>query len=426
MNLLEQTIRRLPLILSKPLGKAVSHVLGDETFSNYLRKKDLALLTDIGEIKKILVVSDVNIGDAIIIQSSIEALKHYFPDSDVDYAYSAVADPIIRRNPQISNLFPIFRNPFKPSESDRRSVERLCREKPYDLVINFCPFLSGHNFRCAGCTALSPAVLVTEILRAKTKRDEPANLAFRTTEYVNQLFSESPENSTKGKYYYSGTKIYLSPEVLKARDRYLKPLGISPDDVIVFFNPDASNKYTFLDSRLQLFLLGRLLSQDSFDLLLLGSGITFKGIERHLMANIPAPLREKVIVLDEEASLDTYASLLDICDLFITGDTGPMHIAAARKLCVDYMPAFRNRTAVVGIFGSSDPEIYGYDSFEDTYVEANQDAPSKVFEATPDCKNITCSLQRTTNKCPGGRCFDGLNIDEIVAYIGRYLSSSQQ
>lgn len=426
MNLLEQIIGRLPLILSRPLGKAISHVLRDETFSNYLRKKDLALLSDIGEIKKILVISDVNIGDAIIIQSSIEALKHYFPNSDVDYAYSAGADPIIRRNPQISTFFPIFRSPFKPSEPERRFVERLCAERTYDLVINFCPFLSGHNFRCAGCTALSPAVLVAEILRAKTKRDETANLAFRITEYVNQLFSESPENSTRGKCYYSGTKIYLSPNVLKARDRYLKPLGISPDDVIVFFNPDASNRYTFLDSRLQLFLLRRLLSQDSFDFLLLGSGITFKGIERHLIAHIPAPLREKVIVLEEEASLDTYASLLDMCDLFITGDTGPMHIAAARKLCVDYLPAFKNRTGVVGIFGSSDPEIYGYDSFEDTYVEASQDAPSKVFEADPDCKDITCSLQRITNKCLGDRCFDGLNIDKIVAYIGGYLSSSQQ
>ncbi len=258
--------------------------------------------------------------------------------------------------------------------------------------------------------------------------NETANVAYRVNEYVNQLFSALPQKtgSSKGTYDYSGTKLYLSADALAARNRYLRSLGISPDDVIVYFNPDASNKYTFLDRDKQLLLLKRLLSQHSFDFLLLGAGITFKGIERYLFDNIPGPLREKLVVLDKKVSLDTYASLLDICDVFITGDTGPMHIAAARKICINNPQAFNNRTAIVGIFGSSEPGIYGYDSFGDTFVNASQDAPSKIFEAIPDCKDITCSLQRITNKCSGERCFDGIDIDEIVAYIGGYLSSAKK
>lgn len=427
MDLLEQIGRRLPLIVSKPLGRAIYHLLRCEILTKYLREKNAALLNNIGDIKKILVISDVNIGDAIIIQLCIEAVSHHFPDSEIDYAYNVVADPIINRNPRISNFFPIFTSSFKPSKIEHILVRRLCREEAYDLVINFCPFLSIRDLRFAGCTAISPTMLIAEILKAKYKENETANLAYRINEYINQLFSELREktDSSKGKCYYSGTKLYLSADVLAARNRYLRSFGISPDDVIVYFNPDASNKYTFLDRGILLFLLNRLLLQDNFDFLLLGSGITFKGIERYLFNNIPVPLRNKLVVLDKKVSLDTYASLLDICDLFITGDTGPMHIAAARKICVDNPPAFKNRTAIVGIFGSSDPEIYGYDSFGDIYVQANQDAPSKIFEATPDCKDVTCSIQRITNKCAGGRCFDGLNINEIVAYIGAYLSSSK-
>lgn len=428
MDLFEHIIRRLPLILSKTLVRAIYHLLRHRTLGNYLRKKNAALLNNIGPIRKILVISDVNIGDAIIAQSCTDALRHYLPDCEVDYAYNVVVDPIIKRNPQISHFFPIFASPFKPSKIERSRVRRLCREKAYDLVINLCPFLSGHDFRGAGCTALFPTLLIAEILWAKATGNETANVAYRVNEYVNQLFSALPQktDSSTEKCYYSGTKLYLSVDALAARNRYLRSLGISPEDVIVYFNPDASNKYTFLDRDKQLLLLKRLLSQDSFDFLLLGPGITFKGIERYLFDNMPAPLREKLVLLDKKVSIDTYATLLDICDVFITGDTGPMHIAAARKICVNNPQAFKNRTAIVGIFGSSEPGIYGYDSFGDTFVKASQDAPSKIFEATPDCKDITCSLQRIANKCSGERCFDGIDIDEIVAYIGGYLSSAKQ
>jgi len=428
MGLFEHIIRRLPLILSKTLVRAIYHLLRHRTLGNYLRKKNAALLNTIGQIRKILVISDVNIGDAIIAQSCTEALKHYLPDCEVDYAYNVVVDPIIKKNPQISNFFPIFANPFKPSKIESSRVRRLCREKAYDLVINLCPFLSGHEFRGGGCTALFPTLLIAEILWAKATENETANVAYRVNEYVNQLFSPLPqktESSTR-KCYYSGTKLYLSADALAARNRYLRSLGISPEEMIVYFNPDASNKYTLLDRDKQLLLLKRLLSQDSFDFLLLGPGITFKGIERYLFDKIPAPLREKLVVLDKKVSLDTYATLLDICDVFITGDTGPMHIAAARKICINNPQAFKNRTAIVEIFGSSEPRIYGYDSFGSRYAKANQDAPSKIFEASPPCKDITCSIQRVTNQCSKARCFDGIDLDEIVEYVTRYVSSIEE
>ncbi len=428
MGSLEQTVKHLPPVASKSLGSAVSHISRYETFSNYLRKKNTKRINRIGEIRKVLVISDVNIGDAVTIQSCIEALRCHLPDSEIDYAYSLSADPIINKNPEISNRFPIFTSSIRPSKLDRTLAVELCREKAYDLVVNLCPFLSSHDLRRAGCTVISPLGLVAEILNAKTRQDVTAHLAHRINKYINKLLSEGSKKTQPEKAgpSYSGTKIYLSSDVLAARNQYLRAFGISPDDVIVYFNPDTSNRYTFLDTRLQGILLRLLLLCDGFDFLVLGYGTTFEGIERDLIADIPVPLRNRAVALNRKVSLDMFASILDVCEVFITGDTGPMHIAAARKICVDNAMDFRNRTAVVSIFGPTDPEIYGYDSFGDRYAEANQDAPSKVFEAIPGCKNITCSIQRVTNQCAKGRCFDGINMDEIVAYVATYLSSFKE
>jgi ADP-heptose:LPS heptosyltransferase len=427
MGLFEQIVGRLPLNVSNALGSAVSHLSRYEAFSNYLRKKNAKLLHRLGEIKKVLVISDVNIGDAVTIQSCIEALRSQLPDSEIDYAYSLTADPIINRNPEISNTFPIFKSSIRPSELDRIAAERLCREKGYDLVVDLCPLLPSQNLRRAGRAVVSPLGLIAEILNAKTREDRTAHLAYRINRYMNTLLSEVRQKtqSKESGRSYSGPKIYLSSEVLAARNQYLRNFGISPDDVIVYFNPDTSNRYTFLDKRLQRILLRRLLLCDSFDFLVLGYGTTFDGIERDIFADIPVPLRDRVVAFNRKVSLDIFASILDVCSVFITGDTGPMHIAAARKICVDNAIHFRNRTAIVSIFGPTDPEVYGYDSFDHRYAEANQDAPSKIFEATPSCKNITCSIQRLTNQCTKGRCFEGINIDAIVAYVATYLSSSK-
>ena len=428
MELFERIVRRLSLFPTKSLGMVISHLSRYEAFSSYLRKKNVELLNHTGEIRKVLVISDVNIGDAVTIQSCIGALRYHFPDSEIDYAYNLAADPIINRNPEISNTFPIFTSSIRPSERDRSLVRGLCRAKAYDLVINFCPFLSSHNLRRTGYTVISPVGLIAEILNAKTKQKGTANLAHRINEYMNQLFSEIPEktHSKKNTYSYSGIKIYLSSDVLTARNEYLRSFGISPDDVIVYFNPDTSNRYTFLDIRLQRILLRRLLSHGNFDFLMLGYGTTFKGIERDLLTDIPTPLKNRLIALDKKVSLDTFTSLLDICTVFITGDTGPMHIAAARKICVNNALVFRNRTAIVSMFGPTDPEVYGYDSFGSRYAKANQDAPSKIFEASPPCKDITCSIQRVTNQCSKARCFDGIDLDEIVEYVTRYVSSIEE
>lgn len=427
MELFEQILRRLPMTLLKPLGLAVSNLSSYETFSSYLRKKNTRLIDRIGEVRKVLTISDVNIGDAVTTQVCLEALRSHFRGSEIDYAYSLTADPLINKNPVISNPFPIFTSSIRPSKLDRTLAKGLCREKDYDLVLNLCPFLSSHDLKRAGCTVISPLGLIAEILKAKTRQDGPTHLAYRINKYVHQILSETPEKThPKEAKPYSDTKIHLSSDVLAARDQYLKAFGVSPDDVIVYFNPDTSNRYTFLDKRLQRTLLKRLLSCDGFDFLLLGYGTTFEGIERDLLTGIPVPLRNRVIALNRKVSLDIFASILDVCAVLITGDTGPMHIAAARKISTDNATVFRNRTAMVSIFGPTDPELYGYDSFGDRYVEANQDAPSKVFQSTPACRDITCSIQRVTNQCSKGRCFDGINVDEIVAYVATYLSHSKE
>lgn len=427
MDVLGLIVQHLPLVTTRWLTTAIGGLCRSERFQTFLSRRETALMRQTGEIQKILVLSDINIGDAINIQSCIEVLRLHCPDAQIDYVYNRVADPLIRGNPEISHTLPVFRGFLRPSRLDRESLRDLLKSHPYDLIINFCPFLTKRDFDGAGCPVVFPLGLLAGIIGARTGRASKASLVHNIRAYTHQRMNGLPgkDNPKPEISASSRVQIHLERRALEKRDQYINSLNISPRDRIVFFNPDTSNSYTFINQELQVDLLTELLSDRNLDFVFLGSGIVFKGIEKELYHQVPGDLRKKLIVA-KSLPIDVYASLLDLCDVFITGDTGPMHIAAARKVCIDGDPCFKNRTAMVSLFGATDSQIYGYDSVREGYIGANQDAPSRVFEASPSCKNISCSIQRVTRTCTKGQCFDGLKIGDVAAYVREYLSSLER
>jgi ADP-heptose:LPS heptosyltransferase len=150
-------------------------------------------------------------------------------------------------------------------------------------------------------------------------------------------------------------------------------------------------------------------------------GFTFQNIETAILNRIPSCLHGKVSLLPKNTRIDVYAALADRADVFLSGDTGPLHIAASRKIALTSPNQYKNDTALVGVFGATNSEMYGYDSQSPKHASAPQDAPSRVFEGHPPCKNLTC-IDKIWKNCPHRRCFEGLRPETISAYVGDYFS----
>ncbi len=339
--------------------------------------------------------------------------------------YSNIAHPLITENPHISNAFPLLHGRIKPTRNDHILLHKLVQERSYDLVINLCSFFSRRDFESVRCPVIFPMRLVADIVRAQSMKGDKAGFVYRLIEYINDTVFMLPTRiRPRGPKYTSLiNKIYLPENAFIRGQELMRSAGISPGDKVVFFNPDTSNPYTFIPEHLQLELVQKILFCSEFDFLLLGPAFIFPGIETVLLNGIPYSLRKKVIVVPKETPIDVYASVVDSCELFITGDTGMMHITAARKICSSLKSPFKNHTAIVAIFGATEPKIYGYDSFEPEYVASSQDAPAKVFQVQPDCKNIACSVQRVIGRCLLNKCFRGLDTDAVAKYIMEYLSA---
>lgn len=104
-------------------------------------------------------------------------------------------------------------------------------------------------------------------------------------------------------------------------------------------------------------------------------------------AELIAPVRhalpaDRVIDLSSGFDLLTVAAILERCDLIVTGDTGPMHLAAAVG------------TPIVAVFGPSDPARYAPRGPFDRVIRVDlpcapcnriRRPPARCTGRTPDC-----------------------------------------
>jgi heptosyltransferase-1/heptosyltransferase-2 len=396
------------------LDALVNASAGNERLHSREMARARATLARAKGFDRILVVADLNIGDAIMLQSFVSALRDFLPAAQIDYAVSGLARDLVN-GPDVSTLFPIYRGSGVHADGDIDGVRHLTEARHYDLVFNLCPFFPDHAIAPPGTPVVGWTALGTLLIRALRDPDAPAHVTARTHQLVHTLME--PILPVMRDRPFRGVSVTLSKRA--AREAIDLVRAVNPDHrPLVLMNPDASSQFTRLpDAHLAALLRGLL---DLPATVVLGAGHTFPGIEARLIGMLPPRERRRVHVLPASTPLDTYTAVVDAADVYLTGDTGPLHIAAARKLPLQGTQGFRNRTRVVSVFGATPARLYGYASGHPGFLPANQDAPSHVHVADSPCRNLTC-INKTAKSCGAVRCFQQLDVEAVLADVARGL-----
>ena len=385
----------------------VINLLGNRFLNKYFDKRLQSGINKAKRFEKFLVVADLNIGDAVIAWNGIYALREIFPGSEIDYVVKKSTRNIIKGCPEVNKIYPIYNSSPFPCEGDLHILKQIVKNGQYDFIINFSPMINNKIF--GNKYVIDYSIMATELLNNEFNFESVNNVTFQAYSFIRNVFRDYlPTNQSTD---FRGSKIYLSNKAIVDAERFLINQGLDLSSGKIMFNPDASSIFTRIPFNLQLQLLKMLSELDCQ--ILLGSGHVEKFIEQRLISALTKSERQKVFIIPQDVDLDVYAALIDFSDVFITGDTGPLHLAAARKFLQEDLKSLRNQTAVFSVFGSTPPRIYGYDSQIQGFFPANQDAPSKVFIAKNKCRNITC-INKVAKTCAQVRCFQDLNPDEII------------
>ncbi len=409
---------RFPQAGAQLLDAFVSASAGNALLQSRELARAQATMARVRRFDRVLVVADLNIGDAVMLQSFVAALRDFLPDAEIDYAVSHVARDLVNGR-DTTTLYPIFRGTGVPGPSDAHAVRELTDNRSYDVVFNLCPFFPDRAIAPAGTPVVRWTALATMLVRALRRPFAVAHVTAQVHEYVHALFA--PLFRPVRERPFRGVSVTLSPEASAAAAEFVDTLE-ADGRPIVLMNPDASSRFTRLPHETQTELLRGLLRLPC--VVVLGAGHTQPGIEGRLIGALPPRQRKEVRVLPASTPIDAYAAVVDAADVFLTGDTGPLHIAAARKQARLGTNGFRNRTAVISVFGATPARLYGYASDRYGFLPANQQAPSYVHSADSPCRNLTC-INKTVKTCRDVRCFHQLDVQAVLADVAHIITRAR-
>ncbi len=367
--------------------------------------------------RRIALLSDIHLGDAVMLQSMVTALRDFFPWAEVHYVVARSAACLLQGNPEITELRPLYAGSPTPSADDMAAVARLCREGGYDLVVNSCPSFARGRPIPRELPTLDLVDHASHLVRNEMHPFEPGHLLFQSNLFVRRALATCfrPVRHRAPR----GVRLALPEPAFESARAFLASLAWPCAGPLVLVNPDAASRFTRPPDELLVPLAEALARRPCR--LLVAEGHTDPGAGRRLVQGLSAVAASRARLASARLDVPAFAALTDLVDAFVSGDTGPLHWAAARKRSLHGRVACRNRTFVVSLFGATPAMLSGYDSFRPGFLPAWQDAPSITLASAPPCRNISC-LNKLHKTCRVARCFEGLDAgtvaDSVLALLG--------
>lgn len=332
---------------------------------------------------KIVVRAPNWIGDSILATSAIESLSENFPQAQIWIAAKDWVKDLFSSCDFIKGIIPL------PATNDFKSLINSAQK------IKNLGFSTGVLFT----NSFSSALL---FYLSKIPQRWGYSRDGRSFLLTKGIVSKKEEGGSHQVYYYmnliAGLGLKASPphlsfplsqeEKTKAKEMLIS-LNLDLNQPLIILSPGASygpskrwpaEKFARLASLLQ--------KKKKANILIVGYQD-----EARLAESISSEMSKKPISLTGKTSLRQLAGLISHADLFITNDSGPMHMANALK------------TPVVAVFGPTDPIITG--PFQE---------PSVVIK-----KDVTC-WPCSYRECPfDHRCMLGIDPEEVFEACINFL-----
>ncbi len=332
---------------------------------------------------KIVIRAPNWIGDSVLALSPIENLSQNLPKAQIWIATNEWVKDLFISHDLIKGIIPL------PGANNIKSLNdsaKKIRDHHFDAGILFTnSFISAFLFYLAkipqrwGYSRDGRGLLLT-------KRVFPGNLknSIHQADYYMGLISGLGYKTLPPQLSFSLTQ----GEQKEAREKLLS-CDVDFQHAVIILNPGASYGPAKRWPAERFAELGSLLQERNKATIL----ITGAENERALAESISSLMLKKPINLSGQTSLRMLAGLISQSNLFVTNDTGPMHMANALKI------------PVVAVFGPTDPSVTG------PYQE-----PSAVIKKDVPC--WPCAYR----ECPfDHRCMVSISPEEVYKACQRFL-----
>ncbi len=325
------------------------------------------------------------LGDMVMATPVLTDIRQQWPDAKITAMCLSNLSALLKNDPNIDEIFAFKRPSGWLHREHYRNILLPLRHGDFDLGILLTNSLSsawwfwrGHVQNRIGYAGNGRNLLLDQAIPF------PAKKATQHLVLTYKMLLEPLGIPLSN----SSPKLYVTAEEKQVAKDLLGNYGISTENILIGINPGAAfgSAKCWLPERFRELTL-RLLQNSSVRIVYFGDPAGAS-----LVHDICSGMPEKVIDLAGKTSIRELMALIQQCQVFLTNDSGPMHIAAALG------------TPLLALFGStSDVQTSPYQT--GTWIH----------------KHVPCSpcYQRT---CPiDFRCMKEITVDEVYNALDKMI-----
>ena len=285
--------------------------------------------------ESILVIKLRYIGDVVLSTPVLTRLREGFPTARITILLNAGTEEVVRGHPALDEVLVVER---RGMVRQWRLLQEL-RRRRFDLVVDL--------------TDGDRSAIVTWLSGAPVRLGYNSEHRWRGRLY-SRLVQADPYRMHRVRYHLAATEaldlsgpapgpsMAIAPDARHMAHLLFKDLQIEADRPVVCLHPGA--RWWFKAWPVERFaeLADRIQTETEAQTVFLGSEQ-----DRQVVQRIGAAMRTPHRSLAAQTGLQVLAAVLKRAILMISNDNGPMHLAAAVG------------TRVVGLFGPSDPAVWG-------------------------------------------------------------------
>ena len=352
------------------------------------------------KIIKILIINPFGIGDVLFSTPLINALNKKYPGSSITYICNKRSYDILKNNPHISNIYIFEKDDYRKlwAESKLKLVKELTsligslKQDSYDMVFDMSlgyiyslvlllfvgiPIRVGFNYRARG------RFLTHKVTIDGFNKKHVIEYYLGLGGLVGLDISDKEMELAIAREDRTWADVYLSEERISKDE---KICGIIPGCGAswgVYANHRRWSTWKFAE------VADYIASHYGHRILIFG-----EEKEHELCMKTQSEMKTPAIQLCGETKLSQFSALLDRCDIVITNDGGPLHMAVALK------------KKTISIFGPVDEHSYG------PYPPADR---SIVITAQEACR--PCYKNFKHKECGSLKCLANLRPDKVIKAV---------
>lgn len=279
-----------------------------------------------------LAVSTTALGDTLWATPALKALKTSQPQATISVLTSPIGKEVLSASPYVDEILVLK----KPHLFSLIKIYKQLRKKQIDTVfifhtsqravLPFCYLLRPKEI--VGSAGINKGLdsLLTKALEPKYEHEIERRL---------RIVSQSAPAKE------SHLELFLSNDDRERADLFLQKNNFSSESLIIGLHPGAKDKFKQWPPECFIELGHRFKKTLNCSIIVTG-GPSEKELAQQIASAIP-----DAVALTESVPLKTLAGLIERCGIFVTNDTGPMHVAYAVK------------TPTVALFTETDSHLCG-------------------------------------------------------------------